>query len=336
MMIVGPQGSDKNSVGGYKQLVHVAVGELNKLKYNPSEINLLISIPHDNTNADVHFTMYESDVLPKIQVGVLNTRKLIIVPNRKDADDFRACGVIPQIEVCPLYCAGRFVAFPPIRPFRFVSVGTEHGIPERKRHQDIIEAFKMAFPTEPDVELWIKRSPACPKLHSFDSRVHVTHDKLDAEAMARFYYTGHVGVLPGGMESWCLPAAELASLGRASLIPLYRGPAEFLDRTCSFPLPYEMRPAPQTFYYGRGSQAYASMTGLIHAMREVYHNPFEVYKRGIAAAQRAAEYSPERFGVRLRDILQNYVRSIRPSVETRSTSNVRYLVGSDGRDRSEA
>lgn len=310
---------------GYGQVARAVVGELNRLNYNPDDMAVLVSTPNDNTNADIHYTMWESTVLYPIMVGMLNSRKLIIVPNDQDRDDFITSGVTSRIEVCPLFCSGNFDPYPALRPFHFLCVGAEHGIPGRKRHHELVEAFRAAFPTESDVRLTIKRSAKCSPIINFDSRITIITDKLSTNAMSDLYASAHVGVLPGGMESWSLPAAELAAMGRASIIPLFRGPKQFLDRTCSFPLPFMMAPTPPETFRKLGEQAFASIDGLISAMRYAYNNPIEVYKRGLAAAQRATEFTPERFGVRLRNILHDYGCQSGNKLVTRISPNDRPL-----------
>lgn len=302
--------------GGYASLVNAMAIALQRLQYNPPDISLLVSTPHDNVNALVHFTMWESTRLFPLQVGILNTRRLIIVPNKRDADDFRANGVIPEIVVCPLYCEGTFTSFAPMRPFRFITVGAEYGIPDRKRHHDLITAFQKAFPTQSDVELVIKRSPRCSPLANFDRRITIITDDLKPEELKALYGNCHVGIFPGGMESWNLPAAELAATGRASILPLFRGPAEYLDRTCAFPLDFEMKQVPKESFRSYGECPYVSVDGLISAMQQAYNSPFDVYARGLAAAQRASEYSLARFGVRLRNILHRYACQSGTKLET--------------------
>jgi glycosyltransferase involved in cell wall biosynthesis len=316
MTIHTPLTSD---AGGYMRLANVVKSQLEHLNFNPPDLSLLLSVPQDNVSANVQFTMWEATRLVPMQIGILNTRKLIIVPNEQDANDFRACGIVPEIKVCPLFCDGHFASYPAMRPFRFLHVGSDYGIPERKRQHDIITAFQSAFPTEADVELVIKRSKNCLPLNCFDKRVTVIAEKISDKELNALYGNCHVGIFPGGMESWGLPIGELAATGRPSITPLYRGPAEFLTPDSAFALPYSMERAPERCFLSHGFYAHASMDGMIHAMREAYRNPHAVYSKGLAAAQRAGEYTPERFGIRLRNILQEYVGKSGTRLVTRLT-----------------
>ena len=292
--------------GGYTNLTETAKRQLERLGFAPPNINLLMSVPQDNVNALTQLTMWETTRLLPLQVGILNTRRLIIVPNAEDARNFRDSGVTVPIKVCPLYCSGNFAPYPAMRPFRFVHVGVEHGIPSRKRHQDIIAAFKYAFPTQGDVQLIIKRHKHCSPIANFDSRITLIDEPLSDKELHALYSNCHVGIFPGGMESWGLPIAELAATGRASILPLYRGPAEFLTPASCFALPYEMVRAPREAFRESGEVANVSMDGIIAAMVFAYNNPLEVYKRGLAALECARAFSPERFGETLQGILYDY------------------------------
>lgn len=295
-----------DATGGYADLCRQIKAQFERLLYSPPELSLLLATPQENTNALAQFTMWETTQLLPLQVGILNTRRLIIVPNKEDKANFIASGVTSPIEVCPLYCVGQFAPFPAIRPLRFLHVGSEYGIPDRKRHQDIINAFCAAFPTQSDVELIIKRSKKCGPLVCFDKRVTIIDEVLTTQQIHALYSNCHVGIFPGGLESWGLPIAELAATGRASITPLYRGPAEFLTESSAFALPYGMGRAPERAYRGVGKVAIAPMSGIIAAMQFVYSNSFEVYRRGLIAARSATELTPAHFGARLREILHNY------------------------------
>ena len=333
MIIAGPIASEAE---GYRNLIETIQRELNRLNYNPPDIELLVDAPHNNTNADIHFTMWESTSLFPVQVALLNSRKLVIVPNKQDKADFIANGVTTPIEICPLYATGKFAPFMPIRPLRFLHVGSEYGIPDRKRHQDMVWAFQNAFPVQPDIELVIKRTKKCSKLHAYDSRITVIDERLTNEQMHALYSNCHVGLFPGGMESWCLPATELAATGRASIVPLWRGPADIFDQSNAFPATFTMMTTPAQTYHNYGQMAHITQDGLITAMRYAYNNPIEVYKRGLAAAQRATEFTPERFGVRLRDILHNYGCQSGNKLVTRVPPNDRPMGAIHAGDRSAA
>jgi hypothetical protein len=62
-------------------------------------------------------------------------------------------------------------------------------------------------------------------------------------------------------------------------------------------------------------------------MQFAYANPYEVYARGLFAHDAVQQYSPQRFGARLRDILSNYVNKFGPNVGSGSASDNQGRVG---------
>ena len=66
------------------------------------DADVVIAEPSSRIPGPVQFTMYESSLLPKDLVAVLNKRKLIIVPCEQNKQIFKASWIRSTVEVCNL------------------------------------------------------------------------------------------------------------------------------------------------------------------------------------------------------------------------------------------
>jgi len=281
--------------------------DLAKFTGRYEDAQITVSLPHGNSPAPVHFTMYESSILPKEYVNKLNERKLIIVPNETNARDFENSGVKTRIEVCNLSCAQNTYMLPPsFSRFTFIHVSTDSGIAARKRTNDIIEAFKKAFPTEANVRLLVKKSPQCAKIANFDSRIkiitkHLTHDNILA-----LYKQAHVGVFISGQEAWGYPHVDLMSIGRPIIAPHYCGPAEYLDETNGYCLPFSMRAVPELYFKSIGKTAWVNINTLVQKFQFCFDNKEDTIFKGVMAYRAMQSFTLNRQSVRLKEIINAY------------------------------
>lgn len=300
--------------GGYERLVLTAALGLKERGWNvllparesslpmfgrwdgKGEADLLFHIPEAALPARAHFTMWETTAPSPFAFK----RKLVITPNAENAKTFsRFC---KNVEVCSLFADTKFAFLPPGELFTFICVAHDHVSPHRKRVYDIVEAFSKAFPHERDVRLIIKQSPRCMEVVTFDRRIEIIRADMKREDFIRLLYSAHVGVFAGA-EGWGLPHTELMRSGRPVIAAPWGGVAEYLDNTNGWPVGYTLITAPSEVYHKRGKMPKVSLNGMIAAMQEAYRDRFLTARKGLAAAQRAADYTPARFAARLDEIL---------------------------------
>jgi len=260
------------------------------------ECDLLFHIPEAVIPARAHFTMWETT---KCSTPAFR-RELIITPNSLNAEMLEPFA--DNVEVCHLFVDTQFTFLPPAKPFTFLCVAHTHGAPHRKRVYDVIEAFCKAFPKESDVRLVVKQSPRCTETPCFDRRVEFIRQDLPRKDFIKLLASAHVGVFAGS-EGWGLPHTELMAMGRPVIAAPWAGVAEYLDLSNGWPIEYEMIQAPEEVYHRRGEMPKVSIPGMIAAMQEAYSDKFLTARKGLAAAQRAADFTPTRFAARLDQIL---------------------------------
>ncbi len=134
--------------------------------------------------------MWETTKLPPGCVDRLNRFCAVVLPSRFCADVFGANGVVaPLYVVAPGISATEYApkGEPPIEVCRFGTAGRlAHGGP-RKGVEDVIAAFREAFPSEPDAALSVKVWPDCHLSPVNDPRVTIVRTPLTTGELADWY-----------------------------------------------------------------------------------------------------------------------------------------------------
>lgn len=271
-------------------------------RYVTARPDIAVAPPHYQTDAPCYFTMYESTEIPKPALAFLKERKQIIVPCAHDEKVFRSHG-LTRVDVCHLSCSPRYTALPPLDNLVFLHNGADYGCPMRKRSADIIKAFQRAFPRQGDVHLIVKKTPNCAKLLNFDRRVTVIAHTMDSKALKSLTARAHCGVYLSGQESWGYPHLDMMATGRPVISPIYGGPAEYLDDTCGYSLPYSMIRVPKPYFKGIGHTAKASTDALVERFRFLYQNREDIVLKGVMAYRRALGFTELKFRSRLTALL---------------------------------
>jgi glycosyltransferase involved in cell wall biosynthesis len=255
------------------------------------------------------FTMWETDTLPASAVDALNRCGLVVVPSRWGAGCFRANGVTVPVEVVPLgYDPGTFSrdaerSEPPLRVFGTAGALDEGGL--RKNVQRVIDLFRRAFPSEPDVRLRVKITPASPMVQTHaDPRIDVVQRSLSPAELADWYRSLTVYVNGSFGEGFGLHLLEAMACGRPLISTAFGGVGEFFDATVGYEVGYRLVEARNAIYSGRWADP--DDGDLIRQMRHVYHDRDEARRLGECAAERAAGFTWADTARKLVDVLTRY------------------------------
>lgn len=253
----------------------------------------------------VLFTMWETDKVPK-SAG-LAAADVVVVPSSTSYDAFMpALSKGQRIEKCPLGVDGKY-SIPNSSLFEFVSVSADHGIPQRKQAQAIVNAFVKAFPRQQDVALTLKQNADCSPIYCFDSRVTVIKKSLPTDDMRQLFRRATVGVQASCAEGWGLPHNEFIANGRPVISPICSGQSEFLTGDCCYVVKTRKGVYEKNSVGFSGSARFVDEDDLARQMLYAYENPLTVTKKSIAAYERAQLFTKQMMTNRWLQIVDKYL-----------------------------
>lgn len=255
------------------------------------------------------FTMWETDTLPAPAVAALNRCGLVVVPSRWGAECFRANGVAVPVEVVPLGCdPGVFSCEPQASACGPVAFGTAGALDEgglRKNVQRVIDLFRRAFPTEADVRLRVKVTPASPMVRTHgDPRIDVVQRSLKPADLADWYRSLTAYVNGSFGEGFGLHLLEAMACGRPLISTAFGGAGEFFDATVGYEVGYRLIEARNAIYSGRWADP--DDADLVAHMKRVVRDRDEARRLGACAAERAARFTWADTARRLVGVLTRY------------------------------
>jgi glycosyltransferase involved in cell wall biosynthesis len=257
--------------------------------------NLVVYGPHVDVSCDVLCLFWETTRLKKEDVENLKKRniKKILVTCKLTQDALLREDI--QSEIIHLATEQTPSPLPSLTPFTFYTIYQDLGYAERKRAQDLIDAFTRAFPHEGDARLIIKQGPQCTKLKCFDSRVQIISHLV--EDINDLHRNNHIFVSACGAEGWGYPHQDAIAHGRPVICPGFGGPVEFLDNTCAWLLPVQMVQAPGHIYEHVGEIGRLNVDDLAYAMRYAYDNKQEVMEKATGAFVKARNFTLDQMTV---------------------------------------
>lgn len=239
------------------------------------------------------FTMWETDTLPADAVKQLNRCGLVLVPSRWGADCMRANGVKTPVEVVPLgYDPEVFSRDAERSAPDHCTFGTAGALDEgglRKNVQRVIDLFRRAFPSRPNVRLRVKITPNSPPVNTHaDSRIEVIDAHLAPHELAAWYRSLTVFVNASAGEGFGLHLLEAMACGVPLISTRFGGVGTFFDSRVGYEVGYRVVEASNAVYQGMWSDP--DDGELVTRMREVYTDGEEAKRLGAAAAERARRF----------------------------------------------
>ena len=254
------------------------------------------AFPNILEHGDVIFTMWESTRMKQEAVESINSKAIgCIVPSTWNASCFSAQGVKIPIKVthlgidpntyylrqsqqggtCIFGAAGRFA----------------HG-GSRKGLEEVIVAFKKAFPTETDVQLQVKLFMDCKVKEDSDPRVVFNRQFLSSSELADWYANITAFVSASKGEGWGLHHLQAMAVGRPVICTQFAGTGEFFDASVGYPVEFDLKIC-DGFYVGFGLWAVPKEESIIEQMRQVYNNRDAALELGLKSAERAKKFTWE-------------------------------------------
>lgn len=173
----------------------------------------------------------------------------------------------------------------------------------RKGIDTVIAAFKVAFPNEKNVLLRIKAMPEDEFPDFLDTRISVTTLCFNQRQLAEWYAGLTCFVSASKSEGWGLMQLQAMATGRPVIGCYFGGIREFFSDKIGYCVDYELQAADGR-YSGLGIWAVPNIKSMAEQMRRVFENRKEAVALGIAANEKAREFTWMRANRRLEEILK--------------------------------
>lgn len=263
--------------------------------------------PHVPGKKTVHLTMWECTRLSMNGVANLLKCEAIITPSQWGASCFSAQGVDTAQFVVPLGVNPQAYNYDPMDmdgPCIFGSGGRMAHGGARKGVNEVIEAFRRAFPTEQDVRLRVKVFTDCPVNGVNDSRVEIYRDFIPEVELCQWFKSLTAFVSLARAEGWGLMQHQSMACGRPVIACRYAGLAEFMTERNSYCIDYRQRQAKGFYADCGGKWAEWNDDSAIEHMRSIYKNRGLAARKGMEAAEDVKHLTWENTARKTLDVLK--------------------------------
>lgn len=237
------------------------------------------------TGRKLVWPFFEVDKIKPMARSMLNSTDVILAGSRWIKDILISNGVTSRIEIAHLGVdTGLFAPKPSTRSdtnYRFFTIGK---FELRKGHQDLITAFKRAFPTESDVRLYmmvgnpfINREAMLSEIHTLsskDPRIVVVDRAPSHAEVAAFINNCDCGVFPSRGEGWGLPITEALACSKPVISTFITSMTEYLNKDIAIEIE-TTSPVPAhdgVFFNGFGNWRNPIPGSIIAGLRTAYDN----------------------------------------------------------------
>ena len=230
------------------------------------------------------------------------------MPCQWNATCFSARGVTKPIRQVPLGIDPKVFQFAEMDmegPCVFGAAGRLQGGGRRKGLEEVVDLFRLAFPSETDVRLRLKAFPDCGVKAVDDPRIDLTAEYLVPETLARWYASLTCFVGMSRSEGWGLMPHQAMATGRPCIAVKFGGQAEFLNEQVGYCADFRLEPA-RLGYSGGGLWAEPVPADVVRLMRHVYQNRQEAREMGARAAKGVAPLTWQRSNRALLDVLLEF------------------------------
>lgn len=289
---------------------------------------------------------WETDRVPQQWVNMLNQMDLILVPIEANRIVAQECGVVKPIEVVPYSCDLNKYKNPPepfVLPgaddsFKFLAICQYS---KKKGIDALLKAYFTEFTDRDPVVLILKiymgpndgqdektkiigiinAMKGILRLNNYPP-VKLIHNVMSHAEIERLYVSADCYVLPSRGEGWGIPHFDALGYGLPTIATKGTGPEAFITKDCGWLVDSHWSPVcsmshPHDFMYtGLDNWREPDVCSLKDSMREA----FKLYgltrsktrssnkwnEMGIAAKKRVEDFSPEKIGPQLRDIIMQY------------------------------
>lgn len=238
---------------------------------------------------------FETTKIPPSWVRKINSFKGLMVPCEQNIQMMKDSGVTIPIELIH-WGVDPKKFFPLEREESDIfTFGTMGALSVRKGTDILVDAFRVAFPTEKDVRLICKTSYNGYPFMVPDDRIKVemtgwTHQEL----IDNFFKRINCFVFPTRGEGFGLPPLEAMATGVPAIATGWSGITEFLTDEYGWLLDYKMVPAKdfseKIYKEDCGEWAEPDFNQLVKLLRYAYEHRDEAKEKGKKAAQYVQDY----------------------------------------------
>ena len=248
------------------------------------------------------YSMHETTRIPFKWVQTLNNDcERVLVPSNYQKDAFLNSGVKRDVFVLPCGLDLRFLPEKPQRkPDGIWRFGIMGGLTARKGVDVLVKAFKIAFPKQKDVDLFIKTQPKIGanwlKEALLDDRIGINNQNFTPEELVTAFFDKiDCFVFPTRGEGFGLPPLEAMAMGKPTICTNYSGCVDYLSDKVALPLNFKEVLAPLSEFDGYPEELRApgqmwaepDLDQLVYYLRWTYEHQDEARKLG----QKASKYA---------------------------------------------